>query len=232
MPLPGISELAGETAPLLDEVTIVSSEESANLPAGSEANKPLTTKRKKRGAAVPQFLQPEEWERLIKSIDSVRDRAIFRLAYHAGLRASEVGGLDMRDYQPRVDRIYIRGLKGSNSGDHHMCREESRALRAWLKVRGSQPGPIFPSKKRGAISRKMLHVLMRKYGAAADIPPALRHMHVLKHSCGTHLMSRGFGVEQVQDWMRHANIQNTLIYAKITNKRRDEMAAALRDTWR
>lgn len=113
-----------------------------------------------------------------------------------------------------------------------MCREESRVLRAWLKVRGAQPGPLFPSKKRGPISRKMLDVLMKKYGAAAGIPPRLRHFHTLKHSCGTHLMSRGFGIEQVQDWLRLANVQNASIYAKITNRRRDEMAAALRDTWR
>lgn len=227
-------EAAGE--PQLDEVTILSNCEDDMGAAKIVEIRPLSgepkggRKRRKKGAV--DYLQPEEWERLIKCITSVRDRAIFRVAYHAGLRASEVGGLEMRDYQPRTDRVYVRGLKGSNSGDHHMCREEARALRAWLKVRGTQPGPIFPSREGGPISRKMLHVLMRRYGALAQLPARLRHFHVLKHSCGTHLMSRGFGVEQVQDWLRHANVQNTLIYAKITNRRRDEMAAALRDTWR
>jgi integrase/recombinase XerD len=91
---------------------------------------------------------------------------------------------------------------------------------------------VFPSKKRGPISRKMLDVLMKKYGAAARIPPSMRHFHVLKHTCATHLLERGYGVEQVQDWIGHANVQNTMIYAKITNRRRDEMAAQLRDTWR
>ena len=62
---------------------------------------------------------------------------------------------------------------------------------------------------------------MKKYGAAAGIPEKLRHFHVLKHCCATHLLSNGFGVERVQDWIGHANIQSTMEYAKVTNARRD-----------
>ena len=75
-------------------------------------------------------------------------------------------------------------------------REEGRALRDWLKVRGSLPGPIFLSRLKRPINRTTLHVLMKKYSAAAGIPEPLRHFHVLKHSCATHLLSKGFGVER------------------------------------
>src|SRR2546428_13467357 len=73
---------------------------------------------------------------------------------------------------------------------------------------------------------------MKKYGAAAGIPSPLRHFHVLKHCCATHLLSKGFGVERVQDWIGHANIQSTMEYAKVTNARRDDMAQQLKETWR
>src|SRR2546422_10830182 len=66
----------------------------------------------------------------------------------AGLRASEVGLLQMRDYDPKAFKIFVHRLKGSTSGHHHLVREEARALRAWLKVRGSFPGPIFRSKQK------------------------------------------------------------------------------------
>jgi len=111
-------------------------------------------------------------------------------------------------------------------------RDEARALRAWLKVRGSAPGVIFQSQQRRPISREMLHRLMKRYGAAAGIPEKLRHSHVLKHCCATHLLSKGFGVERVQDWIGHANIQSTMEYAKVTNARRDDMAQQLKETWR
>ena len=193
---------------------------------------PEKPKPKKRKRKEIKFLTEDELGRLFSVIHSVRDRAIFQLAYRAGLRASEVGMLQLRDYDPKADKIFVHRLKGSNSGEHHLVREEARALRAWLKVRGSFPGPIFLSKQKRPIDRTTLHLLMKKYGAAAGIPAKLRHFHVLKHCCATHLLSRGFGVERVQDWIGHANIQSTMEYAKVTNARRDDMAQQLKETWR
>jgi len=217
MPEPEINTLGSTSDPQLVKVLI------STTPTTAEAQ------RRRRKKPAPQFLQEEEIAALFRAITSVRDRAIFRLGYHAGLRASEVGMLDMRDYDARTDRINVTRLKGSNSGQHHMVREEARALRAWLKERGSAPGAIFRSRKGGPISRQMLDVLAKQYGAAAGIPARLRHFHVLKHSCATHLLNKGHNVELVQDWLGHADIRNTMVYARVSNRRRDEMAQALRD---
>src|SRR5207249_10590742 len=56
-------------------------------------------KRKPRKKAM-SFLCEEEIERLFGVIASIRDRAIFRLAYHAGLRASQIGMLHLRNHDP------------------------------------------------------------------------------------------------------------------------------------
>ena len=188
-------------------------------------------KRRRRQARRVRHLTEEEVGRLFKVITNPRDRALFRLAYHAGLRASEIGMLEMRDYNARTDRSFVHRLKGSNSGEHHMCREEAKAFKAWLKVRGKDPGTIFTSNQRRPITRQMLHLLMKRYGRLAGLPADLCHMHSLKHTCATHLLDKGFGIEQVQDWVGHANIANTMIYAKVTNGRRAEMAGQLAD-WR
>jgi type 1 fimbriae regulatory protein FimB/type 1 fimbriae regulatory protein FimE len=58
-----------------------------------------------------------------------------------------------------------------------------------------------------------------------------QYEEALKHACCTHLLSKGFNVEQVQDWVGHANIQNTMIYARVTNARRTEMGRQLKH-WR
>jgi len=178
--------------------------------------------------AIPQ---EEEMHRFFSVIESTRDRAIFRLTYHAGLRASEVGLLELRDYAAQTDRLMIHRLKGSHSGEHHLNIEESDALRAWLEERGTAPGPIFVSRHGSPISRKMLDVLVKKYGRRAQWPDQLCHCHVFKHACCTHLLSKGFNVEQVQDWVGHANIQNTMIYSRVTNARRAEMGTRLKE-WR
>jgi integrase len=175
-PPPEINGLRPESSPSLDKITLLSNkgarpEETKTVPASGGAVLPKERQRpRRRKKDTPSYLQVEEIERLFKVIASARDRAIFRLAYHAGLRASEVGMLEMRDFNPRTERVFVSRLKGSNSGEHHLCREESRSLRAWLKVRGTAPGVIFTSNRRSAISRKMLDVLMKQYGKRAGDP--------------------------------------------------------------
>src|SRR5438046_4337806 len=66
------------------------------------------------------------------------------------------------NYDPKTDRIFVHRLKGSNLAEHHLVRDKARALRAWLKVRGSYPGPIFLSKQKRPIDRTTLHLLMKK----------------------------------------------------------------------
>jgi integrase/recombinase XerD len=65
---------------------------------------------------------------------------------------------------------------------------------------------------------------MKHYGELADIPASKRHFHVLKHSIATHLLDAGADLRFVQDWVGHASIKNTVIYAQLTNRRRDEEA--------
>jgi site-specific recombinase XerD len=62
----------------------------------------------------------------------------------------------------------------------------------------------------------------------ARIPEAKRYFHCLRHSCATSLLDHGQDIAIVQDHLGHANIQNAMIYAKITNKRRDAAGAALK----
>lgn len=178
----------------------------------------------------PKYLTTEQIERLLSVIKSPRDRAAFTLAYCRGLRASEVGAIQMSDYQERERRLWVRRLKGSLSGQYRLTDREVRALAAWLKIRrriGSD-GALFISRNHRPISRRRLDELMKHYCSKVGIPENLAHMHTLKHSCATHLLTKGFNVEQVQDWVGHANIQNTMIYARITNARRDQMADQLR----
>jgi site-specific recombinase XerD len=70
---------------------------------------------------------------------------------------------------------------------------------------------------------------MKRYCAAAGIEPEKAHVHALKHSCGTHLLAIEGDITLVQDHLGHRNIQNTLIYSAISNKKRDEFAERLTD---
>jgi type 1 fimbriae regulatory protein FimB/type 1 fimbriae regulatory protein FimE len=184
---------------------------------------------KRKSKVPPQYLTTEEIDRFFRVITRARDRALFRVAYHRGLRASELGLLQLSDYRPNAGRLFVRRLKGSRSGEYHLTQAEQQNMRAWLRVQGSAPGPLFVSRNHKPISRWRLDQLMKRYCKCAGIPPEKAHMHALKHSCGTHLSAQEPDIVAIQDHLGHANIQNTMTYVQIASKRRDEFADRLRD---
>ena len=69
--------------------------------------------------------------------------------------------------------------------------------------------------------------MMQRYGAAATLPPEKRKFHCLRHSIATHLLDAGADISFVRDWLGHANIRNTAIYARLTTAGRDATARDL-----
>jgi site-specific recombinase XerD len=140
------------------------------------------------------------------------------------LRASEVGLLQRNDFDDKQLRLNIHRLKGSLSGVHPLQADEVRILKSFLRSREDSLPYLFPSRKGAPISRAMLDVLIKGYGEKAKLPDDKRHFHVLKHSIATHLLDTGADIRFVQDWLGHANIQNTVIYAQISVGSREAKA--------
>jgi site-specific recombinase XerD len=174
-----------------------------------------------------KYLLKPDLDRLLALISNVRDRAIFTVAYCHGLRASEVGLLWMKDWNPSSRRLYIHRTKGSNSAEYKLLELAVRPLQAWLRDRGDWDGPIFISERQRAISRFRLHQLMRLYGQRAGLPIELRHFHTLRHSVAVHMTERGCSLQEVQDWLGHRSVLSTQKYAKLTSPARDRLSETL-----
>jgi len=203
------------------------------LDRGAPAKKARKTRKKARGLEDSQYFQPEEIAALFRVIKSRRDLAIFRICYHRGLRAHEVGLIQLSDWKPRDGLLYIRRGKGSISRDHKLVDEESRALRTYIRLeRGTSPGPLFPSRQGSkGISRYRLDDLIKHYCQLAGIRAEKAHMHALKHSCGTHLAERDNPADMIQDWLGHREASSTAIYMHFSRRRRAEAVERNRD-WR
>jgi len=173
-----------------------------------------------------KYLTEDEVKRLLRVIEDPRDKAIFTVSYWRGLRASEVGRLNLSSYDDRKGRLHVRRLKRSMDGSFLLSPGELRALRAWIRIRGDKPGALFLSRNGRGIGRRMLDVLARKYGERAEIPEYLRHFHALKHSIGTHLMGN-LGLAEVQRWLGHRDIKSTQVYAQIRDQQMDAAARAV-----
>ena len=170
------------------------------------------------------FLTQDELRRLFKVIKSKRDRAIFLVAYRHGLRASEIGLLQRVDVDAKQGRIAIHRLKGSLSAVYPMQPDVLKAIRSYLRTRADESPYLLVSNRGVPISRYMLHHLMQTYGEVAGLPVEKRKFHCLKHTIATHLLDAGADLAFVKDWLGHANIQNTTIYARLTTATLDSTA--------
>jgi site-specific recombinase XerD len=190
-------------------------------------NPQATLKTSRRQDRRIQVLTQEEVRRLFEVITNRRDRVLFRLTYRHGLRASEVGLLRRSDADLRTGRLTVHRLKGSLSGVYPMQPDTQKLLKAYLRSRQDVSPYLFVSNRQVPISRYALWHLMQTYGEAAGLPSEKRTFHILKHSIATHLLDAGADLAFVRDWLGHANVQNTLVYARVTTVKRDAEAQRL-----
>ena len=123
-------------------------------------------------APLPEitFLTQDEVRRLFAVITGKRDRALFQLAYHHGLRASEVSLLQRADVHEKQGRIYLPRVKGSIAKTYPVQPEDLRLVRAYLRTGEDDSPYLFISSRSIPLERRSYWDLMQKYGKIAAIP--------------------------------------------------------------
>ena len=86
-------------------------------------------------AALPRYLTQDEVTRLFKVISSPRDRALFALIYHYGLRVEEATLLTLESVDLKNLHIRIQRLKNGVSSQKPLWRHNAKLLRSYLRVR-------------------------------------------------------------------------------------------------
>jgi integrase/recombinase XerC len=156
----------------------------------------------------------------------VRDLAIIELLYAAGIRVSELTGLDVDDVD--LDRLTVRVLgKGSKERvvpfgvpAKTAVVTYLRAGRPLLAVAGSGPA-LFLGSRGARLGTRAVYELVA--GLLADIPgggPA--GPHALRHTAATHLLDGGADLRAVQELLGHASMGTTQIYTHVSTERLKE----------
>src|SRR5712664_2099394 len=86
-------------------------------------------------AVLPRYLTQEEVTRLFSVITSPRDRALFALIYHYGLRVEEATLLTLESVDLKNLHIRIQRLKNGVSSQKPLWRHNAKLLRSYLRVR-------------------------------------------------------------------------------------------------
>jgi integrase/recombinase XerC len=187
----------------------------------------------KQEKRLPQHLSVDSMIELVESPDDStkfgrRDRAILELLYAAGLRVSELVGLDIAsiDFHEGVMRVLGKGRKerivpfGEKAG---------RALRRYLEVRPDfsrneswrrrikedELDALFLNSRGGRLSARSVGNIVDRYiGRLAQRLNV--HPHTLRHSFATHMLDAGADLRSIQELLGHESLSTTQRYTHVS----------------
>lgn len=193
-------------------------------------------------------------ERII--LQGKRDRAILTVLMCAGLRTIEISRLRVADLTHDggacMLRVWGKGKTESNRLNVKISRKAEGVIREWLDAREAVEGyaadddaPLFcalaNSNFGDAISSMSVSRLCKEYLRAAGlkskeyqsedkkktVKPVTAHS--LRASCATEAFRAGATLEQVQQQLRHANVQTTQIYLAESEKFKNPVSDIISD---
>lgn len=156
----------------------------------------------------------------------VRNLAIIELFYSAGLRVSELRGINRADLDLLAGLVKVRG-KGRKERIVPVGEHAQRALREYERVRDQLCARLGPQADRtavflGARGKRMtvraIQVSVTRWLQEVDEGAGLS-THSLRHSFATHLLDAGADLRAVQELLGHASISTTQIYTHTSVER-------------
>lgn len=185
----------------------------------------------KLGRRLPKFLTVAQVEALLgapmrmprakqaPAWTAYRDAALLETAYGAGLRVSELAGLNVEDWDSGAGIFRVRG-KGGKTRLCPIGEPAAEALARYLRESGHPgAGPLFLNKARkGRLSVAAIGQLLKKYLAFSGLDANLTP-HKLRHSFATHMVERGADLRSVQEMLGHASLSTTQVYTHVTLER-------------
>jgi tyrosine recombinase XerC len=180
----------------------------------------------KRERRLPAILGRDHLSALIESASEttpggLRNRAILELMYAAGVRLSEVVGLDVPHVDMAERRVLVRG-KGNKERIVLFGAPAEQALRRYLsegrpKLAAKAEAALFVNRDGGRLSGRSVQEIVRRHALKAGLDKRV-YPHLLRHSFATHLLDGGAELRVVQELLGHSSASTTQIYTHVTEE--------------
>lgn len=172
--------------------------------------------RPRKGRQLPNVFSRDEVRWMITNEYNLKHKLLIAIGYSAGLRRSEIANIRLEDIDLTKRKIFIRSAKGRKDRYSVISDRIRGYIEAYLEkeqpkvyfFEGEQPGTTY--------SYTSMANVLKKAALACGIKRRV-HMHMLRHSFGTHLLEDGYDIRYVQELMGHSTIKTTERYTHVTN---------------
>jgi integrase/recombinase XerC len=192
--------------------------------SGRAAEKSGSVRKRARASSGAQASKPR------KAVDDGlllrRDRALLELLYAAGLRVSELTGLNLVDMEQKERVLRVRG-KGNKERIVPYGTKAQEALEKYWPLRdqlllqthaarGRRRGPahteaVFLNYAGRRLTQRSVGRIVKKYVRLVNINWDL-HPHSLRHAFATHLLADGADLRAIQELLGHQSLTTTQKY--------------------
>jgi site-specific recombinase XerD len=160
-------------------------------------------------------LSREEVQRLFSVVTNLKQKALFMVAYDAGLRLSEILNLQVEDIDSQRMVIRVRQGKGKQDRYARLTPGLLKLLREYWRAERPEtylfPGASKHKRYDLATPGQLLKKACRRAGITKRVS-----MHTLRHSFATHLLEAGVNLRVIQRLLGHGRIQTTVIYTHVS----------------
>ncbi|GAC1703210.1 MAG: tyrosine-type recombinase/integrase [Candidatus Acidiferrum sp.] len=158
-----------------------------------------------------------------------RDRALLELLYAAGLRVSELTGLDLLDVEPTERMLRVRGKGNKERIIPYGSKAQEALARYWplreaLLQRASRThaksiaeggalanNAVFLNYAGRRLTQRSVGRIVKKYVRLVNVNWDL-HPHSLRHAFATHLLADGADLRAIQELLGHQSLSTTQKY--------------------
>ena len=182
----------------------------------------------KLGRALPKALSESDVEALLQApvVDEpvgLRDRAMLELMYGAGLRVSELVGIETVQLNLRQGALRVTGKGGKERlvplGEEAVHWLERYLAQARPVLAGKRAlAPLFLSRRGAPLSRQVFWQAVKRYAVVAGIDSRRVSPHGLRHSFATHLLNHGADLRALQLLLGHSSLSTTQIYTLVAKE--------------
>jgi site-specific recombinase XerD len=148
------------------------------------------------------------------------DRAVCEVLYGAGLRVSELCGLDLASVDFKQGLLRVMG-KGRKERVVPLHRRGLEALRLWIDDARETVTRADTPKEALFLNRRSHRLGPRDVRRILDHRVARGHVHphALRHTYATHLVEGGADLRVVQELLGHESLTTTQIYTHVSKSR-------------
>ena len=189
-------------------------------------NPAITISIPKNHPKTPVYLSGEEVKALLKVIKETRgwqaqrDHAACAAILHTGLRAAELSGLDIDDFDLSGKKLHIKKAKGGQPTVKHINGKLMKILEPFVKDRlriETDSNALFISQWRRRLDDRQFAIRLRQWAKKAGITKSVTP-HTLRHTFATILYAKTKDIIAVQKALGHVYLATTQIYTHIDDQ--------------